>query len=185
MAEPTATTTPKTTKPRKKATPKTTVSTTAAATTTATTPRDEAKARFSKAIEEAKAGAAALGSEAKARSQAYRGEAKAKGTDLSAEAKVKARGFAQDGKGAISEAIAGLGKLVNDNAPAIDEKLGAKYGDYARTASKSLDDAAAKVDQKELDELADDAREFVRKSPGMAVGIAAVAGFMIAGLFRK
>jgi ElaB/YqjD/DUF883 family membrane-anchored ribosome-binding protein len=47
-----------------------------------------------------------------------------------------------------------------------------------------MHDAAARLDAKDLDELAEDAREFVRKSPGMAVGIAAVAGFMLARMFR-
>jgi hypothetical protein len=32
--------------------------------------------------------------------------------------------------------------------------------------------------------LGNDAREFVRKSPGTAVGLAALAGFLFARLFR-
>jgi ElaB/YqjD/DUF883 family membrane-anchored ribosome-binding protein len=74
--------------------------------------------------------------------------------------------------------------VVSDNAATIDEKLGAKYGDYARTASRSLQENATKLDNKDLDELGEDAREFVRKSPGLAVGMAAVAGYMVARLFR-
>ena len=33
-------------------------------------------------------------------------------------------------------------------------------------------------------ELADDAKEFVRNSPGLAVGLAAAAGFLLARVFR-
>ncbi|MEB3415022.1 hypothetical protein VCJ71_02965 [Alteriqipengyuania sp. WL0013] len=145
----------------------------------------EAKARFSKAIDEAKAGAAALRDEAKVRAAGYREQGKSKSGDLSAEAKTKARGLAQDGKTAASDALSGLGRLVSENASVVDEKLGAKYGDYARSASRSLQETSAKLEQKELDELAEDAREFVRKSPGLAVGLAAFGGYMISRLFRR
>ncbi len=34
------------------------------------------------------------------------------------------------------------------------------------------------------EDIGEDAKQFVRKSPGLAVGIAAVAGFMLARLFK-
>ena len=74
--------------------------------------------------------------------------------------------------------------MVEDNAALIDEKVGLKYGDYARTAARSMQDAATRLDAKELAELGEDAKEFVRKSPGLAIGMAAVAGFMLARLFK-
>ena len=162
----------------------------------------EAKTRFNAALEEAKAGAAALKSEAANRATAYRDQAKGKSSDLigdakeysaeakvkaaelAAEAKVKAADLAHEGKTKASEAMSSLGKIVSENAGTIDEKLGAKYGDYARSASRSLQDTAAKLDAKSVDELGEDAREVVRKSPAAAVGIAAVVGFMFARLFR-
>ena len=151
----------------------------------------EAKAKFSKAIEEAKAGAAVLGKEAQAKAGAYREQVSAKGADWVEEAKTmaetakgKAGEMAKDGKARTSDAIANLGKIVSDNAGTIDEKLGTRYGDYARTAARSMQETAAKIDSKDLGELGDDAKEFVRKSPGLAVGLAAVAGFFLARLFR-
>ncbi len=75
--------------------------------------------------------------------------------------------------------------MVGDNAAAIDEKVGVKYGDYARTASRTLQETADKLDQKSLEQLGDDAREMVRKSPAAAVGIAALVGFFIASIFRR
>ena len=106
------------------------------------------------------------------------------GGEWTAQAKEKAAGYANDGKARASEAIAGLGKLVADNAGMIEDKVGPKYGDYARSAAQSMQDAAARLDAKDLDELAEDAKDFVRKSPGLAVGIAAVAGFMLARMLR-
>lgn len=171
--------------------PKATKTTSKAQAAPAADNKTEAKAKFTKALEEAKAGAQALGKEAQDRANSYREQLQSKSEDWRGEAKAygeqaktQATQLARDGKTKTSDAIAGLGRIVSDTAPTIDEKLGEKYGDYARTAARSMQEAAAKLDAKELDELADDAREFVRKSPGVAVGIAAVAGFMVARLFR-
>jgi len=154
--------------------------------------RNEAKDKFSKALEEAKAGVSEMRAGAVEKAEAYRAQAKDKSGELLEDAKVygeqaktRARELAVEGKARTSETIASLGKLVSDNAGTIDERFGEKYGDYARSASKSLADTAAKIEAKNLDELGDDAREFVRKSPGLAVGLAAVAGFMLASLFRR
>jgi ElaB/YqjD/DUF883 family membrane-anchored ribosome-binding protein len=147
----------------------------------------EAKSRFNAALEEAKAGAAALRAEAENRISAAGGQAKGKGTDLVAEAKSygeqavgKAGELAVEGKQVASDAIASLGKVVGDTAPQIDEKLGAQYGDYARKASRTLQETSAKLESKSVEELSEDARAMVRKSPGVAVGVAAVVGFFLA-----
>lgn len=152
--------------------------------------RAEAKSRFNAAISEAKAGAAALRAEAGERAGAYREQAGRKSKDWVSEAKaygeearVKGKDLAVQGKGKVSEGLTALGQAVADNAHVVDEKLGAKYGDYARSASRSIQDAATKLDQKSVEELGEDARAFVRKSPGTAVGIAAVFGFLLSRLF--
>ena len=54
----------------------------------------------------------------------------------------------------------------------------------ARSAAQSLQDVSARLDEKSLDDLAGDAKEFVRQSPGLAIGLAAVGGFLIARLLR-
>jgi ElaB/YqjD/DUF883 family membrane-anchored ribosome-binding protein len=195
MAEPTQTPKPKT--PRKTAAKSGTAtggarkSGAAASGAAATDNRAEAKGRFNAALQEAKAGAAALRSEASDRAAAYRNQARAQSEDWVAEARnygEQARGkageLAADGKGKLAEAIAALGRAVFDTAPTVDDKLGAKYGDYARSASQSLQDASTRLDAKTVEEIGEDAREFVRKSPGLAVGIAAVGGFLLARLFR-
>ena len=155
----------------------------------APTPVVEAKSRFNAALEEAKAGAAALRAEAETRINTAGQQAKGKGTDLVADAKVygeqalgKAGELAVEGKNAASDAIASLGKVVGESATQIDEKLGEQYGDYARKASRTLVETSAKLEAKSVEELSEDARAAVRKSPGIAVGIAAVFGFFIARL---
>lgn len=143
-----------------------------------------AKERFAKAIEEAKAGAQALGKEAQERADLYREKVTSQSGEWTAQAKEKAADYANEGKAKASEAIAGIGKLVSENAGLIDEKVGPKYGDYARSAAQSLQDVSARLDEKSLDDLAGDAKEFVRQSPGLAIGLAAVGGFLLARMLR-
>ncbi|MEO6717828.1 MAG: hypothetical protein ABIM50_11355 [Novosphingobium sp.] len=151
-----------------------------------------AKERFARALDEAKAGAQQLGKEAQERAEAYREKATAQSSewideakDLGNQAKDKAFVFASEGKAKASEAISGLSKLVEENAATIDQKVGPKYGDYARSAARTMQGAAEKIDAKDLGELGEDAKQFVRKSPGIAVAIAAAIGFVFARLFKK
>ena len=184
----------KTTKPRKNAATASTTSAMAPSADPILEPavdnKAEAKSRFTAALDEAKAGAAALKAEAGVRAGDYRDKAKSKSGDLvteaknyGAEAKTKAGELAVEGKAKVSDGLSSLGKVVGDTATDIDSKFGEQYGDYARRASRSLQEASAKLDAKSVDELGEDAREFVRKSPGTAVGIAAIAGFFLARLF--
>ena len=145
----------------------------------------EAKSRFSAALGEAKAGAAALGAEARDKATAYADQAKTTGETWSGDAKSKAAELAAEGKAKATEALSSLGRLVADNASVVDEKLGAKYGDYVRTASHQIQDTATRLESKSVDELGDDFREFVRASPRTAVGLAALAGYMFARVLRK
>ncbi len=150
----------------------------------------EAKSHFNAALDEAKAGAAALKAEAGVRADEYRTRAKGKGEELKGDARVygdKARGkageMAVEGKGKASEALAALSRMVSDNANKLDENFGAQYGDYARSAARNLQESADKLEQKSVEELGEDAREFDRTKPGTAVGIAAVGGFLLARLY--
>jgi len=151
----------------------------------------EAKAKFSKALDEAKAGAQALGKQAQETAGAYREKITGKSDALikdaqamTGQAKDKAASLAVEGKSRAVEGITTAARLMTENAGLLDEKLGAKYGDYARSAAKAMEDAAAKLDAKDIAELGEDAREMVRKSPGLAVGVAAAAGFFLARMFK-
>lgn len=153
--------------------------------------RAKARSRFSAAIDEARAGVAALRADAMDKGAAYRRTAADSTADwvedakaMGSQAKKRAAELANDGKTRASDGLASLGKTVSGTAKTIDEKLGKQYGDYARTAARSMQEAAAKLDAKDLGELGDDARKFIKESPGAAIGIAAVAGFFLARMFR-
>ncbi|MBK6706153.1 MAG: hypothetical protein IPG54_01165 [Sphingomonadales bacterium] len=97
----------------------------------------------------------------------------------------RAREAAESGKDKASEALEGFGKILRDSAGQIDEKVGAQYGDYARRAADAVDDFAGKVDAKQVDDILEDTRQFIRKSPGVAIGAAAAIGFVLARLVRS
>lgn len=151
-----------------------------------------AKSHFSKAMEEAKAGAQVLGKETLDKAGEYREKLNQTGDELagqarakSGDAKDKASELANEGKSKASKAISDLGKLVEDQGDAVDGAVGDKYGDYARSAGKNIQEAAAKLDEKSFEEMGEDAKEFVRKSPALAVAVAAGAGFLLARLFGR
>jgi ElaB/YqjD/DUF883 family membrane-anchored ribosome-binding protein len=156
------------------------------------TAKDAAKGHFAKAVEEAKAGASALGKEAQERAGEVREKISKQKEDLSAksrekgsEAKDMAYDYANQGKAKASEGMQKVGKLVEENAAVIDEKLGVQYGNYARSAAATINDTATRLDEKSLEDLGEDVRNFVREKPALAVGIAAGVGYMFARLFRR
>lgn len=104
---------------------------------------------------------------------------------LQGQAADKARNLVGQGLERSSEALSNVSRVIGDTAAGIDERLGQEYGDYARRAASAIDGAANSLASKNADELIDDTRNFVRKSPGVALAGAAVVGFAIARLLKS
>ena len=96
----------------------------------------------------------------------------------------KIRDFADGGKTRASDVLEELSRVVADTADSIDERLGNNYGEYARKAADSVSGLAESLRNKDVDELYDNVRSAVRKSPGVAIGIAAVVGFTLVRLVK-
>lgn len=101
------------------------------------------------------------------------------------EAGDRIRTLANDGKARASGALGEFAKMIDEAAGQVDEKLGAQFGGYARQASGAVGSFASTLEQKDIDELLDDARSFVQKSPAVAIGIAAALGFVAARVLRS
>jgi hypothetical protein len=104
---------------------------------------------------------------------------------LSSQAADKTRGLVGQGLERGAEALANVGKLVGDTADGLDERLGPEYGAYARRAATAIEETANSIASKDADELIDDTREFVGKSPGVALAGAAIVGFALARLIKS
>lgn len=98
---------------------------------------------------------------------------------LRGQAAERVRGFADDGKGRVTGLLEDVSEVINDAARSVDERLGDDYGDYAHRAADAVAGFARRIRDKSVDDLVDDTKDFVRKSPVVAIGIAAVAGFAL------
>jgi ElaB/YqjD/DUF883 family membrane-anchored ribosome-binding protein len=105
--------------------------------------------------------------------------------ELRGQATDKARELAQTGKDRAASALDSLVQTVEDAASEIDEKLGSQYGDYARRAAEHIGGFTDSFRDKDVDALFNDARDFVKKSPAVAIGAAAALGFVVARLARS
>ena len=94
------------------------------------------------------------------------------------------RGYADDGKTRATGLLDDVSGVIEDAAKSIDQRLGAEYGDYAHRAAGAVSSFAEKARGKTVDELLDDSREIVRKSPGVAIAAAAVVGFALMRIVR-
>jgi ElaB/YqjD/DUF883 family membrane-anchored ribosome-binding protein len=112
------------------------------------------------------------------------GQLKEQASSLRGQAAGRVREFAEGGKARASDALDDLSKVVSDTADSIDERLGGDYGDYARRASDAVSNFAGTLRSKDVDELYGQVTEAVRKSPAVAVGIAAVVGFTLVRLVK-
>ena len=100
------------------------------------------------------------------------------------QAGTRIRGFADDGKGRARGLLDDVSAVIEDAARSIDTRLGAEYGDYAHRAAGAVSSFAGKVRDKSVDELLDDTRSIVRRSPGVAIAAAAVLGFALMRVVR-
>lgn len=95
-----------------------------------------------------------------------------------------ARSAAATAKDSTGSAMQNLARLINETADTVDSKLGPAYGDYTRSAASAVANAAKSLDDADIDQLLDEARAFVKKSPAVAIGAAAVAGFVLMRLAK-
>lgn len=94
------------------------------------------------------------------------------------------RTLADTGKERASGQLDQFSQLLNDAAAQVDDKLGAQYGDYARSAANAVCGFSNDLRNKDVEQVFDDVRELVRKSPGVAIGVAAAVGFVVARLVQ-
>jgi ElaB/YqjD/DUF883 family membrane-anchored ribosome-binding protein len=100
-------------------------------------------------------------------------------SSLRGQAGGRIRGFADDGKARATGLLDDFSEVIADAARSVDSKFGEDYGEYAHKAAGAVSSFADTMRAKSVDDIVDDTREFVRKSPGIAIGIAAVAGFAL------
>lgn len=104
---------------------------------------------------------------------------------LQGQAADHARTLAEQGKAKAGDVLGQLSRMLDDAAVQVDDRLGAQYGQYARQAAGQVSGFADTIAAKDVDELVNDVRGFVRASPSAALGIAAAVGFAVARLVQS
>ncbi len=107
------------------------------------------------------------------------------GETLTEQAAGKARELVGQGLERSAETLASVSRMVGDTAEGIDERLGLDYGDYARRAATAIENTANSIASKDPEELIEDTRNFVRRSPGVAIAGAAIIGFALIRLVKS
>lgn len=103
---------------------------------------------------------------------------------FASEATGKLRDAAGQGKEKAEGALEEAARFLTDAARTIEDKIGPQYARYAVNAAEGVAGFAASVRRKDVEELVDDARDLVRKSPAVAIGVAVGVGFVLARLVR-
>ena len=103
---------------------------------------------------------------------------------LKGQATDKARQLADQGKDRATTALDNFSQVVQDAARSVDERLGSEYGQYAHRAADAVTSLADGLRGKSVDDLLEDSRTLIRKSPGVAIGAAALVGFALARVVK-
>jgi ElaB/YqjD/DUF883 family membrane-anchored ribosome-binding protein len=112
--------------------------------------------------------------------RALQGEAQ----NMFGKVKSGARDAAASGKDKATSALSEVSAMVGNVAGALDDKVGPQYGDYARKAADAVSGLADSLKSKDIDDLLEDARTFVRQRPAVAIGAAAALGFVLTRIVR-
>jgi ElaB/YqjD/DUF883 family membrane-anchored ribosome-binding protein len=104
---------------------------------------------------------------------------------LGTQAADRARAFAGENKERATNALDEVAKMFEGAALDVDARLGEEYGKYARSAAQGISNFAESLRGKEVDDLINNATDFVKKSPVIAVGAAAAIGFVVARLIKS
>jgi ElaB/YqjD/DUF883 family membrane-anchored ribosome-binding protein len=114
-----------------------------------------------------------------------RSAVKAEVSRLKTETAGKARSAAEEGKTKAAETLASVSQATRDAAAKLKGGEAAAIADYVERAADSIDDFADRMRMRSVDDLIDDAREIVRRSPVVVIAVAAAAGFLLSRFLRS
>ena len=109
---------------------------------------------------------------------------KSEALNLRDQAAERARSAAESGLTRATQAIDGVAELFHDNADRLGAQTTPQIADYAHRAADALDGFSQTLRTKSVDELVSDVKDFVRKSPAIAIGVAVAVGFALTRLAK-
>ena len=109
---------------------------------------------------------------------------KAEVSKLKGEAGSKARSAAEEGKTKAAETLTSVSRATREAAEKMKGSQAEPFAGYVESAAESIDRFADRMRSRSVDDLVDDVREMVRRSPVLVIGIAAAAGFVLSRFLR-
>lgn len=110
----------------------------------------------------------------------YAGE---KASEFADNAGTKLKDAATVGKDKAADGVHALADATRNTAAKLDAK--GKAADYANRAAEGLDHFSERLKDKSLDDMAADAKSFVKDHPAISVGAAALIGFALARVIKS
>lgn len=103
---------------------------------------------------------------------------------LRGQATDRARSAAETGKTRATDTLDGFARAVHEAAGNLEQQVSPQIAQYAHRAADALDDLSETLRSKSVDELIDDARDFARRSPAVAIGAAVAVGFALSRFLK-
>lgn len=94
------------------------------------------------------------------------------------------RGAVDDGKEKVTASLDGFAKAAHEIADKLRASGVGPVAKYAHQGAEMVAAWSTSINEKSIEDLVDDAREFARRKPAVAVGISLAAGFVVSRLFK-
>lgn len=111
-------------------------------------------------------------------------QAREQATKLRSQATDRARTAASSGKDRATQTLDGLAQAVHDAAGNLEQQVNPQIAQYAHRAADALDNLSERLRNKDVDELLNDAQDFMRRSPAVAIGAAVAVGFALSRFLK-
>ncbi len=92
-------------------------------------------------------------------------------------------GLAEEGRDQVAKALGGVAQGAREFASRLGDE-GGPVTDYAHRAADMLGEWSHDIRDKDVRQLVDEAKHLVQRSPGVAIGAAVVAGFLLSRLLK-
>lgn len=112
------------------------------------------------------------------------GGAAGKGDELLESVRKRGRGLLHRQKQATVEELSSVAGVMKDAASKLETTDDAGVGTYVRRAADFVDGLSSSLKERELEDLVRQTEDAVRERPGLCLGLAAGAGFVIGRLLR-
>ena len=109
---------------------------------------------------------------------------KTEANKLRSEAGGKARSAAEEGKGKAIENLGSVSQATREAAAKLKGSPAEPLADYVTSAANSIEKFATRMQSKSVDDIIDDARELVRRSPVLVIAAAVAAGFVVSRFMK-